>query len=64
MRISRDRPVIIYIHPWETYRDTIRLRASPLARFEAYFGIKSTMGKMEQLFDKYKFAPVRDVLKI
>jgi polysaccharide deacetylase family protein (PEP-CTERM system associated) len=64
MQINKDRPVIVYIHPWETYRDTIRLKASPLAQFEAYFGIKSTLNKMERLFSKYKFAPVREVLNV
>jgi polysaccharide deacetylase family protein (PEP-CTERM system associated) len=63
-QVNRDRPVIIYIHPWETYKDTIRLKASLFARFEAYFGIKSTLYKMERLFNKYKFAPVREVLDI
>lgn len=62
--ITRERPAIIYIHPWETYPKTPRLRLPLHSRFEAYHGINSSFSKLEMLLEKYKFAPVRDVLNI
>lgn len=63
-RISKSRPAIIYIHPWETYQKTIRVKAPLLSRFEAYHGINSSLHKLESLLQKYRFMPVRDVLSL
>ncbi len=62
--ITRDRPANIYIHPWETYPDTPRLRLPLHSRFEAYHGIGSSYNKLEMLLEKHEFAPLRDVLNI
>lgn len=61
-RVSKSRPVMLYIHPWETYQDTIRVRAPMLSMFEAYHGINSSINKLESLLQKHRFMPVRDVL--
>ncbi len=63
-QISKSRPVMLYIHPWETYQKTIQVKAPILSRFEAYHGINSSLDKMENLLQKHRFMPVRDVLNL
>lgn len=62
--ISKKRPVIIYIHPWETYKNTPKLQAPMIMKFEAYHGINSSLSKLERLISKYKFTRIRDVLNL
>lgn len=61
--VNKERPAIIYIHPWETYPGVPRLKLPPLSRFEAYYGIPSALMKLEALLNEFKFAPVKDVLQ-
>lgn len=61
--VNKDRPAIIYIHPWETYPRTPRLRISIFSRFIAYHGINSALNKFEVLIRDFEFAPIRDVLR-
>jgi peptidoglycan-N-acetylglucosamine deacetylase len=63
-QITKDRPVIMYIHPWETYSKTTRLKVPPHIGFEAYFGINNSLRKMESLVKKFQFTTVRDILEI
>ena len=62
-RINETRPAIIYIHPWETYPQTLRLNDVPLSsRFITYYGINSALGKFEGLLEKFEFKPLREFL--
>jgi polysaccharide deacetylase family protein (PEP-CTERM system associated) len=62
-RIAQTRPVIIYIHPWETYRRTPRLSNMPyFSRFVTYHGINKALGKLEGLLSEFRFNPIREVL--
>ncbi|MDI6895976.1 polysaccharide deacetylase family protein [Methanocella conradii] len=63
-RISKSRPVMIYVHPWETYKNTTKINAPLIYKFEAYYGIKNSLNKLEMLISKYKFEPIADQLKI
>jgi len=65
-RINRQgQPFVLYMHPWETFRDTLRLRSlSPLSRFVTYYNINSTLSKLERLLSTFRFAPLRDVLEV
>jgi peptidoglycan-N-acetylglucosamine deacetylase len=63
-RIVRSRSVMLYVHPWETYRNTSRINAPLLYKFEAYYGINSSLNKLEMLIKKHKFVPVREVLNL
>jgi len=62
-QINRQRPFVIYVHPWETYPGTPRLPLSWGSRFATYYNI----GKMRQRFvtilEKFAFAPMRAVLE-
>ena len=61
-KVNRDRPAIIYVHPWETYPDTPRLKIPLSSRFITYYGINSTLKKIETLLNEFKFKPVKNVL--
>ena len=60
--VNRDRPAVIYIHPWETYPKTPRMEVSAFSKFVAYQGISSSLKKLESLLKNFKFKPIRDVL--
>lgn len=62
-KTSKERPVVVYIHPWEVYPYTPRIEASLLARFEAYHGTGfSTLKKLEGLLKEFKFKPMGDII--
>jgi len=64
-QINKERPVILYIHPWEIYPDNPRLKNLPLfSKLVTYYGINSGMKKLEGLLKAFRFAPVKDVLGI
>ena len=64
-RVNRTRPVNVYIHPWETYPNTPRVRNMPLFhRFVTYCGIGSVLDKLERILAEFEFRPVREVLGI
>lgn len=63
-RINREKPAILYVHPWEIYEDTMRLKAPPLVQFEAYYGINSSYKKLEMLLKKFDFEPIRNILHV
>jgi polysaccharide deacetylase family protein (PEP-CTERM system associated) len=60
--VNKDRPAIIYIHPWETYSRTPRLKVPMFSKFVAYYGINSALKKLEGLLNEFEFASIRDVL--
>jgi peptidoglycan-N-acetylglucosamine deacetylase len=61
-RVSTTRPVIMYIHPWETHANTPRLDVPLFSRFVTYYGVNSNLRKFERLIKEFQFAPVREVL--
>ncbi|MBF8265398.1 MAG: polysaccharide deacetylase family protein, PEP-CTERM locus subfamily, partial [Dehalococcoidia bacterium] len=64
-RVNRERPGTVYIHPWETYRETPRIKGiSLLDNFVLYYGINSTLRKYESMLKTFQFAPIRQVLKL
>lgn len=64
-RVNKTRPAIIYIHPWETYNKTPKIKEVPLYyKFMIYHGINSAQRKLEGLLKNFKFKPVREVLQL
>jgi polysaccharide deacetylase family protein (PEP-CTERM system associated) len=63
-KINRERPVVIYIHPWETYPETPRLNLPFPQNFIAYYGIRSSLKKFEKLLQTFYFSPIRQVLNL
>jgi len=63
-RVNRARPAIIYIHPWETYPGTPRIKGLPLlSRFEAYHGINTALRKFEALLREFRFDRIDRVIE-
>jgi len=60
--VNKDRPAILYIHPWETYSGTPRLKISLFSRFVTYYGINSALYKLESLLNEFKFKRIKDVI--
>lgn len=60
--VNKKRPVIIYIHPWETYPNTPRFKLPIFSRFVAYYGINSSLSKFEALLKEFEFSTINDVL--
>lgn len=60
--VNKKRPAIIYIHPWEVYTETPRLKLPLFSRFVTYWGVDFTISKLERLMDQFKFYPLRIVL--
>ncbi|UCD57250.1 MAG: polysaccharide deacetylase family protein [Candidatus Hydrogenedentota bacterium] len=62
--VESERPVMIYVHPWECDHLTPRLPLGFFPRFVTYFGIKGALAKLELLFGKLRFSRIDEVLDI
>lgn len=60
--VNKERPAILYIHPWETYAGTPRLRIPQISRFVTYYGISSALNKFANILSEFNFAPISEVL--
>lgn len=56
------RPVIFYLHPWETDADQPRVKMSLLKTFRHYVNLDKTMTRMERLLKDFQFIPIREML--
>ena len=61
-RVEQKRSFVIYAHPWETYRDTPRVRLPAFSRLATYYNLRGALRKLERLLRKFSFAPLRVVL--
>jgi peptidoglycan-N-acetylglucosamine deacetylase len=61
--VNKKRPAIVYIHPWETYPNTPRLKLPIFTRFLAYYGINTSLSKLEELLKEFNFSPIKEILK-
>jgi peptidoglycan-N-acetylglucosamine deacetylase len=60
---ARSRPVVLYMHPWEAYRETPMVSSlSPLDRFITYYNRGDALRRLECLLDELPFAPLASVL--
>ena len=57
---AQGHPAIFYIHPWETYRDTPRVRLGRWGRFILYYGLPSS-GKLEKLLTSFVFDTMQNI---
>jgi polysaccharide deacetylase family protein (PEP-CTERM system associated) len=62
LQVNKERPAIIYIHPWEMYSGIPHVNISPLSRFITYHGINNALAKLESLLIEFKFNTIRDAL--
>jgi polysaccharide deacetylase family protein (PEP-CTERM system associated) len=63
-RAARTRPLVLYVHPWETYAGTPRYPLAPWYRFGLYTNARHALGRLERLLQEFSFAPVREVLGV
>lgn len=61
-RIARQRPAVVYIHPWELYASTPRAPLPLVQRLAAYHNIANNLARLGRLLEDFRFAPVREVL--
>ena len=63
-KVNRTRAGMIYVHPWEVYSKTPRLKLPRPSRLITYHGIGSALNKLKGLLKNFDFAPARDVLEL
>jgi peptidoglycan-N-acetylglucosamine deacetylase len=61
-KLNKFAPVIYYIHPWELYQNTPRLKLSYYKNFVTYHGIESASAKFEKLLQTFQFSSIENVL--
>jgi len=62
-KINKERPFVFYLHPWETYINTPRIKGLSLAdNFITYWGIEAAFKKLEALLNSFSFGPISEVL--
>ncbi|MCF7875013.1 MAG: polysaccharide deacetylase family protein [Candidatus Omnitrophica bacterium] len=59
-RVSRDRYVNFYFHPWETLPSIPRVKAPLFNKFVSYFNVDNYLDKIEQLLDCLKGVSFKD----
>ena len=61
-RIRRERPLVLYVHPWELDPGTPRVALPPAARAATYVGIGGALKKLAALVAEFPFVPIADVV--
>ncbi len=56
-------PAVVYVHPWEVDPEQPRIRGSFLSQLRHYWGLRTTMGKLRDLMARYRFGPIREVMR-
>ena len=59
---ARGVSAVVNVHPWELDPSQPRIRASQMSRFFHYTGLRRTEGVLEDLFQEFRFGPLRDQL--
>ncbi|HEY6867692.1 MAG TPA: polysaccharide deacetylase family protein [Candidatus Eisenbacteria bacterium] len=62
-RILRRRPFALYLHPREARPEGHRLPLDPVDGFITYVNLHSVAAKLERLFGRYAFVPMREILE-
>jgi peptidoglycan-N-acetylglucosamine deacetylase len=62
--INKDRPSIMYFHPWELYSKTPHVHLPLTSKFITYYGINGAFDKLESILQTYQFAPIKEVLEL
>ena len=62
-RIARQRPLALYLHPWECVRDLPRVRLGPGDAFITYAGLDSVGAKLDHLMARYSCDTMSSILE-
>ena len=63
-QVNKERPAILYIHPWETFIRTPKMNIPWSSSFVTYYGIDSSLDKFEYLLREFDFCPIYKTIKI
>lgn len=61
-RIQRARPLVIYLHPWETSADTPRRKLSLGAALLTYYGLDGALARVRRLLQTFRFGTIASVV--
>ena len=61
--ILRTRPFALYLHPRETHPEEKRLRLDPVDGFITYVNLHTVVEKLERLYPRYTWVPMREILE-
>lgn len=61
--VALRRPIVLYLHPWETDAGTPRLPLPRLARAATYRGIENTLDRLDALLGRYRFGRVDELVE-
>jgi polysaccharide deacetylase family protein (PEP-CTERM system associated) len=61
-QVNRERPGIIYIHPWETDFEQPRLKVPFHIKIIHYYNLKNYLCKVEKLLLRFKFIPLSNLI--
>lgn len=62
-RILDHRPFALYLHPREAVPEKGRLRLDPMNAMITYVNLHTVVDKMERLFKRYQFVPMREIVE-
>ena len=58
LNARENRPVCVYLHPWELDPEQPRISASLTSRARHYFGLRGTPAKFRNLIHDFEFSPL------
>ena len=61
-KTNKERPVIMYLHPWELIPLAPRVNLPYFSKFITYYNIDSTFDKLKYLLNNFKYSPIEDVI--
>jgi len=56
--------LVMYLHPWELDPDQPRMHGPLLSRVRHYINLQKTEGRLMQLLEDFRFAPIRDAVPL
>ncbi|HEY2956428.1 MAG TPA: polysaccharide deacetylase family protein [Candidatus Eisenbacteria bacterium] len=62
-RIRRERPVALYLHPWECVPSVPRLDLPPADRLITYLNLRTVLPKLEGIVERFGSIPMREALE-
>ncbi|MCR4440818.1 MAG: DUF3473 domain-containing protein [Peptococcaceae bacterium] len=61
--VNKQKPAMVYTHPWETDIKQPRLKVPALIKFVHYHNLETTVRKLEALFKRFKFTTLGEAIK-
>lgn len=60
---KKERPGVMYFHPWEAYRETPRIKVPPHHKMISYIGNKSFESKLARLLKEFQWTTYQEAAK-